>query len=309
MPFFSVCIPLYNKGNFISDTLCSVIDQYFKDFEIVICDDGSTDESVKKVQQFDDDRIKLIQQENQGAAIARNQAIQASTGEYIALLDADDLWQKHHLNDLHQLIIDHPQAKLFATNYKIELPNGKERLPFFAGKLRTGIVDDYFLASLSDPVMTCFNSAIHRFVFKEIGYFDPAYRTGQDVDFAIRANLAYRLAYQEEPSVIYHQETENNLAKSKLNEDRLNYIRAYDAQAEMNESLARYLVINRFALIMKSKQADDGIWKEAQKGLKIEHLDLKQRLLVRLNGYQLRMLKRLQQRLMKSGFYFSPFKS
>lgn len=309
MPFFSVCIPLYNKGNFISRTLDSVIGQNFKDFEVVICDDGSTDESVKKVQQFDDDRIKLIQQENQGAAIARNQAIQASTGEYIAFLDADDLWYEHHLNDIHQLIIDHPQARLFSTNYKIQLPNGRKRLPFFAEKLRTGIVNDYFLASLSDPVMTCFNSAVHHSVFKEIGYFDKAYRTGQDVDLAIKANLTFRLAYQEEPSVIYHQETENNLAKSKLNEDRLNYIRAYDDQAEVNESLARYLAINRFALILKSKQADDGIWKEAQKGLKTEYLNPKQRLLVRLNGYQLKLLKELQQRLMKNGFYLSPFKS
>ena len=309
MPYFSVCIPLYNKANFITKTIQSVLDQHFTDFEIVICDDGSTDDSAEKVEQFHDDRIKLIQQENMGAAIARNQAIKTSSGEYVAFLDADDLWQKHHLKDLYQLIIDHPQAKLFSTNYKIELPNGKERLPFFTGKIRTGIVDDYFLASLSDPVMTCFNTAVHHSVFNEIGYFDPVYRTGQDVDFAIRANLTFRLAYQEEPSVIYHQETENNLAKSKLNKDRLNYIRAYDAHAEVNESLSRYLTINRFALIMKSKQADDGIWKEAQKGLKPGHLDLKQRLLVRLNGYQLKLLKRLQHRLIKSGFYFSPFKS
>lgn len=309
MPFFSVCIPLYNKANFIAKTLQSVVDQNFKNFEILICDDGSTDHSVAKVNKFKDERIKLIQQDNQGAASARNKTIQASSGEYIAFLDADDLWQKNHLNTLYQLICDYWQAKLFATNYKIQSLNGKHRLPFFSHLLKTGFVDDYFFESLSDPVMTCFNSAVHHSVFKEIGDFNSDYRTGQDVDFAIKANLNFRLAYHEEPTVIYHQTTENNLAKTQFNQDRLAYIQAYDDLAKKHKSLAHYLAVNRFALILKSKQAGDDVWKEAKKGLDVSCLNKKQKILLKCSGNQLRLLKKAQLLLSESGLYLSPFKN
>ena len=308
MPYFSVCIPLFNKANFISETLRSVIDQDFSDFEIVIVDDGSTDDSAKKVAQFDDNRIKLIQQENQGASAARNRAIQESTGEYIAFLDADDLWYPEHLTHFKYLINNYKDAKLLATNYEIQMPGGKKRSPFFSKELGIGIIEDYFLASLSDAVMTCFNSAVHRSVFDEIGYFNTAYRTGQDVDFAIKANLKFKLAYHDQVSVIYHRETENNLAKSKLNLDRLKYIEAYDEFAKENESLARYLAINRFALILKSKQAGDEVWKKALAGLNPEYLDQKQRLLLKLNGNQLRKIKDLQDFLIRKGLYLTPFR-
>lgn len=308
MPYFSVCIPLYNKANFITETLKSVINQNFSDFEVVICDDGSSDNSLKRVEQFDDDRIKLIQQENKGASAARNRAVKKSSGEYIAFLDADDLWYPNHLSDLRYLIDNYKQAKLYATNYEVLMYGSQKRLPFFSKELDIGIVKDYFLASLSDMVMTCYNSAVHHSVFDKIGYFNTAYRTGQDVDFAIKANLTFQLAYHSSLSVTYRRETENNLAKSMHNLDRLKYIEAYDEIAKNNESLARYLAINRFALIFKSKQAGDDIWKKGLAKLEPEYLNIKQRLLLMLNGYQLRKIKQLQNFLTQKGLYLSPFK-
>ena len=308
MPYFSVCIPLYNKANFITKTIQSVLDQHFTDFEIVICDDGSTDDSAKKIEKFHDKRIKLIRQKNQGASAARNRAIKESTGEYIAFLDADDLWYATHLTHLHYLIDHYPQAKLFATNYEIQMPDGRKRLPFFSKQIYIGIIDDYFLASLSDAVMTCFNAAVHRSVFDEIGYFNSDYRTGQDVDFAIKANLKFKLAYHNLVSVTYHRETENNLAQSKLNADRLKYIESYDKDAKDNKSLARYLAVNRFALIIKSKQAGDNIWKQALVKLDTGYLNKKQRFLLQFNSFQLKKMKQLQDFFSKKGIYLSPFK-
>ena len=307
MSYFSVCIPLYNKANFIAETLRSVTYQHFSDIEIVVCDDGSTDESAKKVEQFNDNRIKLIKQENQGASAARNRAIKESTGEYIAFLDADDLWYPEHLTHLHYLINHYQQAKLYATNYEIQMCGDRKRLAFFSNRLNIGIIKDYFLASLSDMVMTCYNSAVHRSVFDDIGYFNPAYRSGQDVDFSIKANLKFKLAYHNQVSVTYCRETENNLAKSKHNQDRLHYIQAYDEAAKENESLARYLAVNRFGLIMKSKQADDEIWKEALAQLKPEYLNTKQRWLIKLNAYQIKNIKKVQDFLISKGIYLSPF--
>ena len=76
MPFFSVVIPLYNKEKYVAQTLQCVLNQSFTDFEVLIVNDGSTDESVKVVEQFDDERIKIFHQENQGVSAARNKGIE-----------------------------------------------------------------------------------------------------------------------------------------------------------------------------------------------------------------------------------------
>src|SRR5690554_5521626 len=96
---FSVVIPLYNKELSISNTIQSVLDQTFQNFEIVIVNDGSTDNSVKEVEKFDDKRIRLIHQENQGVSAARNRGIKEARYEWIAFLDGDDLWEKEHLEE------------------------------------------------------------------------------------------------------------------------------------------------------------------------------------------------------------------
>lgn len=104
MPTFSIVIPAYNIENYIAQTLKSVLAQTLQDFEIIVIDDGSSDQTVAIIQQFTDPRIKLIQQNNQGASSARNKGILHSQGQYIAFLDGDDYWlpeklerQLHHL--------------------------------------------------------------------------------------------------------------------------------------------------------------------------------------------------------------------
>ena len=95
----SVIIPLYNKESTILKTLTSVINQAYKDFEIVIIDDGSTDNSISIINNnFDDHRITIISQSNQGVSIARNQGVFHSKYELIAFLDADDLWDEKYLD-------------------------------------------------------------------------------------------------------------------------------------------------------------------------------------------------------------------
>lgn len=86
----SVVIPLYNKRQSIANTLQSVLSQTYSCFEIVVVDDGSTDDSAEIVRQFRDERIRLIQKENGGVCSARNLGIRESKGEFVALLDADD---------------------------------------------------------------------------------------------------------------------------------------------------------------------------------------------------------------------------
>ena len=97
MPFFSVIIPLYNKENLIEQTISGLLDQSFTDFEVIIVNDGSTDNSLEKINHLIDNRFKIINQDNKGASFARNIGIENSNGNYIALLDADDYWNTNHL--------------------------------------------------------------------------------------------------------------------------------------------------------------------------------------------------------------------
>lgn len=100
----SVIIPVYKVEQYITDTVQSVLNQTYQNFELIIVDDGSPDRSIEICQQFHDPRIKIIRQNNQGVSAARNNGIRQSQGEYIAFLDADDIWLpeklEKHVNHL-----------------------------------------------------------------------------------------------------------------------------------------------------------------------------------------------------------------
>lgn len=107
-PFFSVVIPLYNKSGYIERTVKSVLAQSFPDFELVIVDDGSSDDGPAKVEALGDPRIRLVRQQNGGVSAARNRGIRESRGRYIAFLDADDEWLSEKLAVHHQFCSHNP---------------------------------------------------------------------------------------------------------------------------------------------------------------------------------------------------------
>ena len=103
---FSVIMPAYNAEKFIKQSISSVLSQTFKEFELIVVDDGSTDSTKKIINSFKDDRIKYIYQKNQGVSAARNNAIKTSKGSWLAFLDADDVWVKDVLEVYFKYIDD-----------------------------------------------------------------------------------------------------------------------------------------------------------------------------------------------------------
>ena len=111
MPKFSIVIPLYNKENYIAETLQSVIEQTFKDFEIIIVNDCSTDKSLETVSDFKDPRINIINHNiNSGLSASRNTGIKNAEANYITFLDADDLWKPTFLEKINFLIENYSDA-------------------------------------------------------------------------------------------------------------------------------------------------------------------------------------------------------
>ncbi|GAG76177.1 unnamed protein product [marine sediment metagenome] len=190
LPSFTVVIPLYNKALHIKRTLQSVLEQNYKDFEIVVVDDGSTDGGVNIVKQINDNRIRLIQQENQGVSAARNKGIENARNELIAFLDADDEWKPNHLDVLARLIKKFPEAGAYGTAYQKKLKNGKSWIPDFKAIPLSpweGIVPNYFKAVAVGPEILWTSAiAVWKEVFDKAGYFRVDIRNGEDADMWVR---------------------------------------------------------------------------------------------------------------------------
>lgn len=126
-PFFSVVIPAYNRQDFITNTLKSVLAQTYSNFEILIVDDGSVDKTAEVVKKMagSDQRIKYIWQENSERGAARNNGIKNAKGEYVVFLDSDDEWMSNHLQVLHQKISSLSNVDFIATKYFLRR-NGKD---------------------------------------------------------------------------------------------------------------------------------------------------------------------------------------
>jgi glycosyltransferase involved in cell wall biosynthesis len=117
-PEVSVLIPSYNHAHYLVYALESVVSQGFSDWEAIIIDDGSTDDTQRVAAQFDDPRIRYIYQENQGLSAARNTGIRAADSETIALLDADDIWQDDYLEKMMAPLISQPEVVAVYSGYQ-----------------------------------------------------------------------------------------------------------------------------------------------------------------------------------------------
>lgn len=135
MPLFSIISPVYNRADLVGETIETVLNQYFKDFEYILVDDKSTDKSLEVLEHYAslDKRIKVVKHTvNKGRCIARNTGIESASGEWVCFLDSDDFYHTNHLSTLKNLIENYPNQKAFATeqtwNKKPKAYNNKRHL-------------------------------------------------------------------------------------------------------------------------------------------------------------------------------------
>lgn len=203
---FSVIIPLFNKAPFIKKTLESVISQTFRDFEIVVVDDGSTDESANIADGILKDcgcEHKLIHQINTGVSTARNNGIAAANGEYVCFLDADDWWETTFMEEMDKLISEYPDAGLYCTNYYY-VHNGKSTV-------KLDIPSGYFKYCKEYARTLCMSassssSCISKDILNEMGGFKPHLKLGEDFDLWIRIALKYGTAILNKPLVYFNND-------------------------------------------------------------------------------------------------------
>lgn len=204
---FSVVIPLFNKAPYIKKALESVIGQTFRDFELIVVDDGSTDDSLcvaRETLGSSSIKYRLIHQENSGVSTARNNGVAASHGDYICFLDADDWWAPSFLDRMDGFIEMYPDAGIYGTNYYI-ISRGRQRVALHIPA--TGYINYCDCYRKLQMPLTSISVAIPKEVFRDTGGFKPHLRLGEDFDLWIRTALTRKVAYLDEPLAYYFQDS------------------------------------------------------------------------------------------------------
>lgn len=211
MPKVSVVIPAYNAMNYLPKTLESVLQQTFTDFEVLIVNDGSSDQIVEWVDGVTDLRVKLISQRNQGVSTARNIGIGHAQGEYVAFLDADDLWEPTKLEKQVHYLADRSEVGLVYTWTTLIDTLGEP-----TGRVFASLVEGHVWKQLieNDMISTGSSTMIRRSCFDEVGVFDPSLAFAEDWDMWLRIAACYSFGVVKEPLTFYRQHP-NNATKNR----------------------------------------------------------------------------------------------
>ncbi|MUH01594.1 glycosyltransferase [Scytonema sp. UIC 10036] len=198
----TVVIPAYNAMAYLPETVDSVLKQTFSDFEVLIVNDGSTDNVVEWASQVTDPRVRLITQENQRVSVARNTGINNAQGEYIAFLDADDLWEPTKLEKQVRCLDENPEVGMVYTWTllvdKDNNPIGRIYASDVEGKAWNKILENDMISSGSCPM-------VRRSCFDTVGLFDRTLAYAPDLDMWVRIAFHYPIAVVKEPLLRYRQ--------------------------------------------------------------------------------------------------------
>lgn len=219
---FSVVIPLYNKGQSIVNTIKSVLGQSYQNFELVIVNDGSTDNSVNAVKSINDERIRLINQENQGVSAARNKGIKEAKFEWVALLDGDDLWETNHLEEIIKMMTVFPNEKVYVTSFEY---SDKREMYRHVRKNSIFKINNYFKEAIKESLIWTSIIVINKNCFNSVGFFNTKLIRGEDLELWARLAKKFNIIKSSKITAIYRIEAENRTdVTRKLEKTQVYYL-------------------------------------------------------------------------------------
>ena len=200
-------MPLFNKEREVARAISSVLSQTFTDFELVVVDDGSSDNGPAIVAACDDLRMRMIRQTNTGVSTARNRGIDEARADLVAFLDADDEWLPDYLETILHLSGRFPECGMYATGYAYRRAGGYTRHAILRGlpeEFEEGILDDYFrIATNSDPPICSSAVTVNKSSIQEIGGFPVGIIAGEDLLTWARLAFSYPVAYSTQPRAFF----------------------------------------------------------------------------------------------------------
>ncbi|MBF0351381.1 MAG: glycosyltransferase [SAR324 cluster bacterium] len=216
MPLVSVILPTWNRASWLSASIDSVLTQTFRDFELIVVNDGSTDDTSRLLEQYGAE-IKVIDlPENRGVSYARNRGLDQATGEWLAFLDSDDQWLPQKLEKQLRRYREQPQVKIHFTD-EIWIRNGIRVNPMKKHQKHEGWI---FIPGLSLCLMAPSAIMIHRDIFEACGNFDEQLPVCEDYDLWLRITARYPVALLNEKLMIRYGGHEDQLSCRSWGNDR-----------------------------------------------------------------------------------------
>jgi glycosyltransferase involved in cell wall biosynthesis len=217
-PFFSVIVPLYNKAPHVNRSISSVLRQTFRQYELIIINDASTDSSLDEVRKFSDPRIKLFQRNepSPGGYAARNLGMRESRAAWVAFLDADDEWHSRYLELVYEGIRQFPDAGMVSSGWWISMEgNEKKYNEYYIHNKAKGshLYDIKTYIRGPRPIWTSV-AVVQRELLAEIGGFDERWQHGADTDLWLRVLLARNMQalWIPGPGATYHMDSVNRVS-------------------------------------------------------------------------------------------------
>jgi glycosyltransferase involved in cell wall biosynthesis len=225
-PLISVIIPTYNAAKFLPEAIASVRQQGYEPLEIIVVDDGSTDETRSLMANWPE--VRYLHQQNQGAAGARNTGIQAARSDLLAFLDVDDLWTPDHLQRLLPHLLADTEMRFVwgAINFV--------RLDEDAAGIRV-----HSMLRENIPLFVIGAGIYRRSAFFEVGLFDPALRIGEDTDWLAKSRHLKIANKQIADLVLIYRKRKGSLT------DGRNTIQALDTMSLLHRSIRRHRAVQQ----------------------------------------------------------------
>jgi glycosyltransferase involved in cell wall biosynthesis len=214
MPTVSIIIPTYNRAHVLGRAIRSVLAQTYQDFELIIVDDGSTDNTERLVKSFNSKKIRYIRhRENKGPAAARNTGIRSAKGDFIAFQDSDDEWVSEKLEkQMRALATAPPEVGIVYTSVYITTKNNRKRFGAYASLApKEG---DVFSSLLKGRFVLPSTTVIKRECFERAGVFDERLSPIEDSELSLRFSRHYHFKCINEPLVLYYPQPDS-ISKNK----------------------------------------------------------------------------------------------
>ncbi len=234
MPEVSVIIPTYNSAQYVVEAVESVLAQTYQDFEILVIDDGSTDETAQMMRRYQTP-VRYIHQQKGGVAVARNRGIQESQGRYVAFLDADDTWLPHKLERQIEALRQQPHDQVCYSAFTI-VDSDLNLISLSQGQRRGSTLED--LLTRGNVIGSICTVVCERTLFDLVGGFDPVLSQCADWDMWVRLAAQTEFLYVDEPLVTYRQHDASMSRNAPLLEyDSLQVLSKGFAMPKLSESL------------------------------------------------------------------------
>jgi len=294
MPFFSVIISVYNKEQHIAQTIESVLNQTFKDFEIIIVNDGSTDKSEAIINRFKDHRIKLLSIRNQGASNARNTGIKEAVSDYIALLDGDDTWHVSYLQYMFDAIRKFPNSSVFSAAIAQKYDEKIVPVSYAFKQLERFKTHNFFEASEKYAVITSSSVVFKTSILEKTGLFETSIISGQDTDLWIRFGMHYNVVFINKV-LVYYIFNSTSLSNTTFDAGKKPKFDKYYDEEQSNIALKKFLDRNRYSMAILSKvQGDKKHFNHYTSHLDASNLSFKQNALLNSPKWLLKLLIKIK---------------